>query len=251
MIRSDQNGKTQPVTRSYNKTNDSVFLQKIMDLEALRKEVIAAGKDLIREGLVTRSWGNISVRVDEDHMLITPSGRTYNDLLPEELILMNFRTYEYEGNVKPSSEFRLHAEVYRQRKDIHAVIHTHQKNASTVAAARREIPPIIDDMAQIIGPSVRVTRYTIAGTRKFAKRAVKMLKGRKAALLANHGALCAGRTLQEAFVVSQILEKAAGALIEASFLGGAKPISKINATVMHQMYLKKYSKLEQSNRDRN
>lgn len=219
-----------------------------MDLEASRKEVISAGKELVREGLVSRSWGNISVRVNEDQMLITPSGRTYDDLLPEELVLMNINTFEYEGNIKPSSEFRLHAEVYKQRKDIHAVIHTHQKNASTVAAARREIPPIIDDMAQIIGPSVRVTRYTIAGTRKFAKRAVKALKGRQAALLANHGAICTGRNLQEAFVVSQILEKAAGALIEASFLGGAKPISKINAMVMHQMYLKKYSKLDQRNR---
>ena len=222
-----------------------------MNLEALRKEVISAGKELVREGLVTRSWGNISVRVDENRMLITPSGRTYDDLLPEELVLMNINTFEYEGNIKPSSEFRLHAEVYKQRKNIHAVIHTHQKNASTVAAARREIPPIIDDMAQIIGPSVRVTRYTMAGTRKFAKRAVKALRGRQAALLANHGALCAGRNLQEAFVVSQILEKAAGALIEASFLGGAKPISKINAAVMHQVYLKKYSRLDQRNRKQN
>jgi L-fuculose-phosphate aldolase len=220
-----------------------------MDLEAQRKAVIDAGKELVREGLVSRSWGNISVRVDDDYMLITPSGRTYEDLKPEELVLMNFRTLKYEGTVKPSSEFLLHAEVYKQRKDIHAVIHTHQKNASTVAAARREIPPIIDDMAQIIGPSVRVTRYTVAGTKKFARGAVKALRGRQAALLANHGALCAGRSLQEAFTVSQILEKAAGAFIEASFLGGAKPISKINATIMHQVYLKKYSKLDQRNRN--
>jgi len=220
----------------------------MMDLEALRKEVIDAGNELVREGLVRRSWGNISVRVDNDHMLITPSGRTYDDLQPEDLVLMNFRTFKYEGDIKPSSEFRLHAEVYKQRKDINAVIHTHQKNASTVAAARREIPPIIDDMAQIIGPSVRVTRYTLAGTKKFAREAVKALRGRLAALLANHGAVCAGRNLQEAFVVSQILEKAAGAFIEASFLGGAKPISKINAYLMHQVFLKKYSKLDRNNR---
>ena len=219
-----------------------------MDPEALRKAVVEAGKELVREGLVTRSWGNISVRVDKNHMLITPSGRTYDDLLPEDLVLMNFRTLKYQGDIKPSSEFRLHAQVYKQRKEVNAVVHTHQKNATTVAAAQKEIPPIIDDMAQIIGPSVRVTKYTVAGTRKFARNAVKALKGRQAALLANHGALCAGRTLQEAFVVSQILEKAAGAFIEASFLGGAKPISKINAYVMHQVYLKKYSKLDQDNR---
>ncbi|MBE0650444.1 MAG: class II aldolase/adducin family protein [Bacteroidales bacterium] len=220
----------------------------MMGLEGLRKEVIEAGKELLREGLVSRSWGNISIRVDTDHMLITPSGRTYDNLSPDELVLMDLQTLEYEGIIKPSSEFRLHAEVYKQRKDINAVIHTHQRNASTVAVARREIPPIIDDMAQIIGPSVRVTRYTVAGTKRFARRAVNALKGRQAALLANHGALCAGRNLQEAFVVSQILEKAAGALIEASFMGGAKSIPKINAIIMHQAYLKKYSKLDQRNR---
>lgn len=227
---------------------NTYFYKKMMDSDALRKEVVEAGRELVREGLVTRSWGNISVRVDTRHMLITPSGRTYEDLLPEDLVLMNFRTLKYEGEIKPSSEFRLHAEVYKQRKDLNAVVHTHQQNATTVAAAHKEIPPIIDDMAQIIGPSVRVTKYTVAGTRKFARQAAKAMKGRQAALLANHGALCAGRTLQEAFVVSQILEKAAGAFIEASFLGGAKPISKINAYMMHQVYLKKYSKLDRRNR---
>jgi len=219
-----------------------------MDFEDKRKMIVEAGLRLVKKGLVTRSWGNISVRIDDQNMLITPSGRTYESLKPGEIVLMNYRKLTWEGKIKPSSEYHLHAEVYKQRKEINAVIHTHQMNATTVAAARREVPPIIDDMVQIIGPSVRVSKYTMAGTQKFAKNAVKALKGRQAALLANHGAVCIGRNMEEAFTVAEVLEKACKAFIEAEFLGGAKTISKFSAAIMHQVYLKKYSKLDEKNR---
>ena len=111
------------------------------------------------------------------------------------------------------------------------MIHTHQMNASTVAAAHREVPPILDDMAQIIGPTVRVAEYALPSTKKITKKTVKALKGRNAALMANHGAVCVGRDL----------EKACKAFIEAEFLGGAKSINKFEAHLMHQLYIRKYS----------
>ncbi len=216
--------------------------------QTLREKIVEAGLRLVEEGLVMRSWGNISIRVDDKNMLITPSGRTYESLKPEEVVLMNYKTLTYIGKVKPSSEYYLHAAIYNRRNEINAVIHTHQMNATTVATARREVPPIIDDMVQIIGPSVRVSKYAMAGTKKFAKNAVIALKGRQAALLANHGAVCIGRTPEEAFVVSQVLEKACKTFIEAEFLGGAKNISRFSTAILHQIYLKKYSKLEEKNR---
>jgi L-fuculose-phosphate aldolase len=84
---------------------------------------------------------------------------------------------------------------------------------------------------------------------KIAKRTVKALKGRNAALMANHGAVCVGRDLDEAFVVSQVLEKSCKAFIEAEFLGGAKSINKFEAYLMHQFYLKKYSKKAKTNKE--
>ncbi len=219
-----------------------------MEFEDTRKKIAEYGLQLVKKGLVTRSWGNISLRVDEKNMLITPSGRTYENLKPEEIVLMNYHTLKYDGKIKPSSEYHLHAEIYKHRNEINAVIHTHQMNATTVAAARREVPPIIDDMVQIIGPSVRVAKYTMAGTQKFAKNTVKALRGRQAALLANHGAVCIGRNLDEAFAASEILEKACKTFIEAEFLGGVKTIPKFTAAIMHQVYLKKYSRLEEENR---
>ena len=210
-------------------------------IAGIRQEIIEGGLRLVKEGLVARTWGNISIRVDETYMLITPSGRTYEDLTPDDIVLVNYHTSKHEGTIKPSSEKELHCEIYRTRKNIHAVIHTHQMNASTVAAAHREVPPILDDMAQIIGPTVRVADYALPSTKKITKKTVKALKGRNAALMANHGAVCIGRDLEEAFVVCQVLEKACKAFIEAEFLGGAKGINKFEAHLMHQIYIRKYS----------
>lgn len=217
-------------------------------IEAIRQEIIEGGLRLVKEGLVARTWGNISIRIDDTYMLITPSGRTYEDLTPTDIVLVNYHTSKYEGAIKPSSEKELHCEIYRTRKNIHAVIHTHQMNASTVAAAHREVPPILDDMAQIIGPSVRVADYALPSTKKITKKTVKALKGRNAALMANHGAVCVGRDLEEAFVVCQVLEKACKAFIEAEFLGGAKGINKFEAHLMHQIYIRKYSGEAEKNR---
>lgn len=207
-----------------------------------------AGKRLLAEGLVKGTWGNISLRTDRETMVITPSGREYQDLKPEEMVEVNILTHEYKGNIKPSSEFSMHAEIFKKRPKINAVIHTHPPSASTVAAARREVPPVLDDMAQIIGPTVKVADYARSSTKKMNKVAMKALQGRMACLLANHGAVCLGRDLEEAFVVSQVLEKACRAFIEAEFLGGAKSINKVEAYLMHQYYLNKYSKQKKSNK---
>lgn len=218
------------------------------NLEDIKQKILEGGQRLLKEGLVARTWGNISIRVDDTHMLITPSGRAYETLTGEDLVLVNYVTCKYTGSVKPSSEKGLHCEIYRTRKEISAIIHTHQMNASTVAAAHREVPPILDDMTQIIGPTVRVAAYALPSTKKITKKTVKALKGRNAALMANHGAVCVGRDLDEAFVVCQVLEKACKAFIEAEFLGGAKSISKFEASLMHQFYLRKYSAKAKKNK---
>jgi L-fuculose-phosphate aldolase len=217
-------------------------------INELREQIIKGGERLLKEGLVARTWGNISMRVNDTHMLITPSGRPYEELTIQDIVLVNYYTSAYEGDVKPSSEKELHCEIYRTRKEIHAVIHTHQMNASTVAAAQREVPPILDDMAQIIGPTIRVAEYALPSTKKITKRTVRALKGRNAALMANHGAVCIGRDLEEAFVVCQVLEKACKAFIEAEFLGGAKSINRFEASLMHKLYIRKYSALAKNNK---
>ncbi len=219
-----------------------------MEIQEAKQMVCEAGKRLLAEGLAAGTWGNISLRVDPETMVITPSGRDYEDLKPEEMVEVNILTHEIKGNIKPSNELGMHSAIYRDRKEINAVIHTHQQCASTVAATRREVPPVLDDMAQLIGPTVRVADYARSSSKKIIRGTLKALKGRLAALLANHGAVCIGRDLDEAFVVSQVLEKACRTFIEAEFLGGAKSINKVEAYLMHQYYLNKYSKQKKGNR---
>lgn len=209
-----------------------------------REELVKSGMKLVEQGLVSRTWGNISVKVNDSEMLITPSGKFYEDLTPADMALVNFKTNTYDkAGPKPSSEYKMHTGIYVDRKEINAVIHTHQMNASTCAAARREVPPVLDDLAQIIGPSVRCADYALPSTNKMMRAVVKALKGRYAALIANHGAVCVGRDLDEAFVACQVLEKGCKAFIEAEFLGGAKSISKFESWIMHKIYLQKYSKM--------
>ena len=100
------------------------------DWTELRRAVVGAGQRLLAEGLVARTWGNVSVRAGAEHMLITPSGRAYEGMTPEDIVPVNLRTGAYDGPLKPSSEGKLHAEIYRTRSEIQAVIHTHQMNAS-------------------------------------------------------------------------------------------------------------------------
>jgi len=210
------------------------------DLASTRAAVRGLGMKLVETGLVIGTWGNVSARVG-GHMVITPSGADYATLTDDDLSLVDLKTGKYEGP-KPSSERGLHQAVYVERSEVQAIVHVHSPHASTLAAAHRELPPILDDLAQLIGPGVRVADYALPSTQKIVRTTMKALKGRMAALMANHGAICLGRSLDEAFLCCQVLEKGAKAFIEASFLGEAKAIGPFEAWVMHQYYLRKYSR---------
>ena len=189
-----------------------------MDILEAKKLVCESGVKLVKEGLVARTWGNISARVDEKSFVITPSGRTYENLTPEDIVLINMEDMSYEGNIKPSSEKGLHAAAYKMRSDVNAVIHTHQMNASTVASVRREVTSLDDKMKAILGETVRCGVYGLPGTKKLANATAQALEGRNAALLANHGAACIGSTMDQAFEVAQALEVACGEFIKQEFL---------------------------------
>ncbi len=210
------------------------------DIAAAQEAVRAMGVRLADAGLVVGTWGNVSVRVG-DRMVVTPSGADYRALGAADISVVDLSTGEWTGP-KPSSERDLHLAVYRDRREVGAVIHVHSPSASTLATARRELPPVLDDLAQLVGPSVRVAPYALPTTRKLARVTMRALRGRMAALLANHGAICLGRSLEEAFLCCQVLEKASRCYIEAELMGGATKINRFEAALMHQVFLRKYSK---------
>ncbi len=203
-------------------------------------EVCKTAKAMYHSGLVAGTWGNISARIDEDHMVITPSGMDYERLCPEDMVVVDMNTLEYEGSLKPSIETVVHSAVYKDRPEVNGIVHTHSTYALTVAAARKTIPPICDDQVQILGGDVRLAAYTMPGTEEMADEVVHALKERAGALIANHGAITVGRTLAEAYTGSQVLEKTAMVYINCQSIGGGVEISQKDIDFFHDFFMNKY-----------
>ncbi|MBO6038986.1 MAG: class II aldolase/adducin family protein [Acidaminococcaceae bacterium] len=198
------------------------------------------------------TYGNISCRVDENYIAITPSGRDYQQLISAEIVITDLEgsVQSFAGedgnrtnSLHPSSELPLHLEIYKNFPEARAIVHTHSVYASALAAAHKDLPPIIEDLTQITGGAVRCTDYTIAGTKELGLNAVKAMEGgRSAALLANHGAVCWGRDMKEALATAQLLEKAAQIYCVAHSFGSPFPLNENTASTLHDFYLNHYSK---------
>lgn len=180
-----------------------------MELQKAREAVIEAGKKLVETGLIARTWGNVSVRVSADEFLITPTGRAYDSLTPEDIVAVNIADLSYTGPIKPSSEKGVHAEVYKLKPEANFVIHTHQANASVASALGRGVDVPGESARRLIGERVELAAYGLPGTKKLRRGVADALRrsGGKAVLMAHHGALCFGACPEEAFAVALALEE--------------------------------------------
>lgn len=179
-----------------------------MEIMPAKELVIKAGKELVESGLIARTWGNISCRISDTQFVITPSGRAYETLTPEEIVLVNIEDLEYEGEIKPSSEKGIHAACYKLRPEVNFVIHTHQINASIVSALGMDINEVEGENAEIIGTNVPIASYGLPGTKKLRKGVIDAItrSDSKAAVMAHHGAVCMGVDYDDAFKVAKSLE---------------------------------------------
>lgn len=249
------------------------------DEKTARALVIRAGHELIEKKLIARTWGNISCRISDTQFIITPSGRAYETLTEDELVLVNISDCSYEGGIKPSSEKRIHASCYALRDDAAFVIHTHQFYASAICAECKDT-----DFAPCAA-------YGLSGTKKLSRNvsaAIVANPDKKSFLMSRHGAICIGGDYDEAFVLAEALEndcrelfektaaetgngtlpwlddyaqmfsskgipnagedEAAVQLVRAKneaasrYVKTAKPISPLTALLEHTVYSKKYSK---------
>ena len=146
----------------------------MIEQQAAKELVVRAGLELVRSGLIARTWGNVSCRIDEVTFAITPSGRPYESLTPDDMVICRVADASYEGNRKPSSEKGIHALVYRSRPDIGFVIHTHQPLASAISVTGiGNMPPLGRDL---LGNGVPIAEYGLPGTKKLKKAVAKALE---------------------------------------------------------------------------
>lgn len=168
---------------------------------ALGRKIIETCLELERRRLNQGTAGNVSVRVGADGFLLTPTALRYDVMQPEDLVHMRLDG-THTGRREPSSEWRIHRDILRRRKDMGAVIHTHSGYATTLACLRRDIPPLHYMVTLFGGDSIRCAEYATYGTQELSDSVLRALDGRGAALMANHGLIVLGPTLERALALT-------------------------------------------------
>lgn len=196
---------------SYSKVNQKEkvdFISSGAEEFQLRNRIIDCGKDMSRSELVQGSWGNISLRLNPDTMLITPSGMDYFSIRTEDIVRMNLHDLKYGMQRKPSSEYRLHAALYRRYPECNAIIHTHSNGISAFAAAHAGFRISEPPMDQLIG-DMHCSEYRTPGTDELCDSIMEAIEGSHACIIANHGAIFYGNDLDVTLAIANAVESRA------------------------------------------
>ncbi len=191
------------------------------EIEEAKKLVVQAGLDLIKKGLIARTWGNVSARISDTQFVITPSGRAYEDLTPDEIVVVNIDDCSYEGDIKPSSEKGVHAAAYRHHPTVDFVIHTHQKAATIVSITGMEIRNVYPEFREVLGDKVPCAAYAMSTTdslRKKVERCIEMNPRARAIMMMHHGTVCMGDSYEHAFALAENLEACCEKIIKDNYL---------------------------------
>lgn len=191
------------------------------DGEAIRRQVIDTCLWLVEKELVAGTWGNISVRLDDGNILITPSKIPYEEMKPEDMMVIDPFGNIVKGIHLPTSERDIHRNILNMRNDVHAIIHTHSENAMACCAIPGGIPPISEEMAQIIGGGIPICQDFVPSEKHGAlgEEVSRCLGDANAILIRNHGPVCLGRDLEEAKLCAQVVEKSAGMYLKIRMPG--------------------------------
>jgi L-fuculose-phosphate aldolase len=172
----------------------------------MKQELVRISQEMLKEDLVIGSSGNASVRVGE-HVLITPSSIQYDTMVVDDIVVLDLKERVIEGHRTPSIESPTHVEIYKNRDDAKAIVHSHSVYATALALLDRSLPPIIDEVVPKLGAKIRLAKYAIPGSDELADNVVEALIGRNAVFLKNHGALTIGNDLDEALHFAVLLER--------------------------------------------
>lgn len=201
---------------------------------ALRNAIVEAYRHLAEKGLNSGSSGNISCRFD-DGLLITPTGADGDSLTVEKIVSLTLEG-EARGPGTPSSEWGMHAGIYRRRPEAQAVVHTHADACVALSCMRRSIPSFHYMVAGFGGNDIRCAPYAPFGSLELARNAAEAMKGRTACLLANHGMLCLGQTLAQAVASTIKLETLARQYLMALQAGEPVLLSEDEMAIVRERY---------------
>jgi ribulose-5-phosphate 4-epimerase/fuculose-1-phosphate aldolase len=200
------------------------------DYEQYRRDVLEVSQMLSEQGYFgtkSGSAGNVSVLIEgEDAIAVTPSGKKYGDMRAEDICIVDFDLAPIDAIRDPSIEAPMHVAVYKNRRDVNAVIHTHQLYASVFSILNEPIPALFDEVTVAVGSTIDVVPYGLSGSPQLLENVVGKLSNRcHCYLLQNHGALCVGSSLGKTVTYVELLEKTASIYYRAIATG--KPITTL------------------------
>jgi L-fuculose-phosphate aldolase len=185
---------------------------------ALRRDMVDTCRKMNATGINQGTAGNLSVRLDSDSFLITPSSLPYDVMTPDDIMKMGFDG-TFEGKHRPSSEWRFHRDILRHRQDINVVLHCHSIYATTLAVHHKTIPSFHYMTGIAGGTTIRCARYATFGTQALSDAAIEALDGRLACLLGQHGQISLGKTLGSALWMAIEIETISRMYVQALVLG--------------------------------
>lgn len=212
-------------------TCDKVIIEKykgelIMKYENIRKQVLEAILDAVKQGLIKGTSGNIALRDDVDDVVaITPSGVPYETMTVEDIAIVDLNGNWIDGPLKPSSEVPMHTAVLRARPDVKATVHTHAMFATIMAMSGQEIQASTPPQCEFV--PVRVVPFTMPGSDEVADKVVEALgEDGKSVLIKNHGMFCCGKNMKSAMSAAVYTEEMALTEYYAKLLGVFEPMPK-------------------------
>lgn len=190
----------------------------------LRTRMVEVMRAMDARGLNRGTSGNVSARFG-DGMLVTPSGVPPERLAPESMVFVGSDDSIPEGQLKPSSEWRMHMQILRRRPDVGGVVHCHSRHATILACAGKPIPAVHYMVGVSGGASVPVAPYAAFGSEDLADAVVAALDGRNAALMANHGQIAVAPSLSHALLIAEEIEEQAAVYWGCLAIGGPNLLS--------------------------
>ncbi len=210
-------------------------------LEALREQVWRLHLQLPKNGLVTWTGGNVSARDPQTgYVVIKPSGVLYDDLCPENMVILDLEGRRVEGDLKPSSDTASHLYIYRHRADVNGVVHTHSGYATAFAALGRPIPVCLTAMADEFGGPIPCGGFALIGGEEIGKIVVESIGDCPAVLLKNHGVFTVGQTAEKAVKAAVMVEDVARTVWLALQIGQPDEIPAEDVAKLHHRYTHVY-----------
>lgn len=208
----------------------------MMLLPEAREKLVWFGHRLVSDAFVTGPSGNLSLRDPKTgYVAITPSGILYHKLEPEDIVIVDVDQNVIDGKWKPSSETPMHTGIYRRRPEVRGIVHTHSRFATLLASLGMEIPPI-HYLVPAIGDRVPVAPYATYGTEDMARVAAEAMGNGRAVLLDRHGVIAVGPSLEQAYVLAEIVEYAAELHYRSLPLGKIEPLPPEEIRVLQEKF---------------